>query len=252
MPLVVTMALRFPAAGAVVKLTVNNVEVAEATVPAAPESNTTVLLAAVVSKPKPTINTCEALALSIEAALAVTTGDTPATATALPLLLELVLTDALRMPASVGLLTNVTVSDVEEAEDTVPVAPLSKVTVLLAAVGSNPKPLMVTVEALAVIKPVELAVMAGITVATWTAEPLLMESVVMMDVKLPAMAGSVDRVTISDVGVAEVTVPTALLLKVTTLSVAVVSKPKPAMVTVVALAARLAVLLVTTGIIRAT
>lgn len=57
MPLVVTMALRLPAAGAVVKLTANKVEVAETTVPAAPESNTTVLLADVVSKPKPTIRT---------------------------------------------------------------------------------------------------------------------------------------------------------------------------------------------------
>lgn len=57
MPLVVTMALRLPAAGAVEKLTVNKVDVADATVPAAPESKTTVLLAAVVSKPKPTIST---------------------------------------------------------------------------------------------------------------------------------------------------------------------------------------------------
>lgn len=184
--------------------------------------------------------------------MAVTTGDTPATATALPLLIVLVATDALNTPASLGLFAKVTVSDVEDADETVPVAPLSNVTTLFAAVGSKPKPLIITVEALAVIKPVEFAVIAGITVATWTAAPLLIESVVMTEVKLPAMAGRVERVTISVVGVAEVTVPTALLLKVTTLSVAVVSKPKPAIVTVVALAARFAVLRVTTGMTLAT
>lgn len=112
--------------------------------------------------------------------------------------------------------------------------------------------MIVTVVALAVIKPVEFAVIAGITVATWTAAPLLIESVVMTEVKLPAIAGRVESVTIRVVGVAEVTVPTALLLKVTTLSVAVVSKPKPAIVTVVAFAAKFAVLRVTTGMTLAT
>lgn len=61
------------------------------------------------------------------------------------------------------------------------------------------------------------------------------------------MVGSVDSVTISEVGVAEVTVPAAPLLNETMLSMAVVSKPKPAIVTVVAFAAKFAVLLVTTG-----
>lgn len=138
MPLVVTMALRLPAAGAVDRLMVNKVDVAEATVPAAPESNTTLLLAAVESKPKPTISTCVALELNCDPALAVTTGDTPAIATDVPLLIELVLTEALSTPAADGLVPNVTVNEVEDAVVTVPVAPLSKVTTLLAAVGSKP------------------------------------------------------------------------------------------------------------------
>lgn len=57
MPFVVTMAFRLPAAGALDKFTVNNVAEAVATVPTAPESKTTVLLAAVVSKPTPTMST---------------------------------------------------------------------------------------------------------------------------------------------------------------------------------------------------
>lgn len=184
--------------------------------------------------------------------MAVTTGETPAIATSEPLLIEFVLTDALRMPASVGLVPNVTVSDVAEADVTVPVAPSSSVTTLCAATGSKPNPLMITVLALAAIKPVEFAVIAGITVATCTALPLLIVSVLTVDDNVPAMVGSVVKVTVNKVGVADETVPAAPLSNVTTLSVAVVSNPKPAMVTVVALAARLAVLLVTTGITLAT
>lgn len=138
MPLVVTIALRLPAAGAVERFTVSSVAVAVFTVPTAPESNTTVLFAAVVSNPKPTISTCEALALSCALAFAVTTGETPATTTFEPLLIELVLTEALSKPASVGLFARVTVSDVADAVVTEPVAPLSNVTTLLAAVGSKP------------------------------------------------------------------------------------------------------------------
>lgn len=74
----------------------------------------------------------------MDAALAVTTGETPATATALPLLNVLVATDALNTPASLGLFAKVTVSDVADAVVTVPVAPLSNVTTLFAAVGSKP------------------------------------------------------------------------------------------------------------------
>ena len=169
-----------------------------------------------------------------------------------PLLIELVLTEALSTPALLGLFANVTVSDVLEAAVTVPVAPLSKVIVLLAAVESKPNPPITTVEALAVISPTELAVTAGITLATCTAEPLLIESVVTTVVSIPAIAGNVERETIIEVGVAEITVPVALLLNVITLSAAVVSKPNPAIVTLVEFAARSTVLLVTTGITLAT
>lgn len=166
MPLVVTIALRLPAAGALPKFTANSVEVADTTVPVAPESNTIVLFSGVVSKPTPTIRICEALAFSIEPMFAVTTGDTPATCTAVPLLIVLVLTEAFNGPASAGLLTKVTVRDVAEAAVTLPVAPLSKVTVLLPGVGSNPKPLIVIVVALAATSPAGFAVTAGMIVAT--------------------------------------------------------------------------------------
>ena len=71
-------------------------------------------------------------------------------------------------------------------------------------------------------------------------------------VKLPAVCGLVENVTISEVAVAVVTVPTAPLLNTTVLLPATVANPKPLIVTVVALIARLEVLLVTTGITVAT
>src|SRR5437868_7950237 len=79
----------------------------------------------------------------------VTTGVTVATCTAAPLLTPLVVTTAVRLPAVAGLVLNVTVSEVVVAAVTVPTAPSLNVTVLFAAVGSNPKPLIVTVVALA-------------------------------------------------------------------------------------------------------
>ncbi len=65
-------------------------------------------------------------------------------------------------------------------------------------------------------------------------------------VKLPAV-GLVDNVTLSDVAVAEVTVPTAPLLNTTVLSDAVVSKPVPAIVSVFAVASKFVELKVTAG-----
>lgn len=110
----------------------------------------------------------------------------------------------------------VTVSDVVVAEATVPAAPLLNVTVLLAAVGSNPKPLMVTLDASAA-RAAVLAVTTGVTDATCTAAPLLTPLDVTTAVKLPAVAGLVLNVTVKDVEVAAVTVPTAPLLNVTVL-----------------------------------
>ena len=89
-----------------------------------------------------------------------------ATATGEPLLRVFVVTTAERSPAVVGLVENVTVSDVAVAEVTVPTAPSSKVTVLLLAVLSKPKPLIVTVLALAANRREELSVSTGMTVAT--------------------------------------------------------------------------------------
>ena len=79
----------------------------------------------------------------------VTTGTMFAISTAAPLDSEFDSTTAVSDPASVGFVVNVTVSDVADAEVTVPSAPLFSVTMLLAATESNPSPLIVTVVALA-------------------------------------------------------------------------------------------------------
>ncbi len=250
MLLVVTIAVRLPADGRVENVTVSEVAVAAVTVPTAPLLKTTVLLAAVVLKPVPVIVTV----LELDARLVltwVTVGLIVDTCTAEPLLTELVVTTAVKLPSAAGLFANVTVNDVVVAEVTVPVAPLLKVTELLPAVALKPKPAMTTV--LAVIEAaVVLTVTTGMTVATCTAAPLLTPPTATIAVKLPAEVGLVENVTSSDVAVAAVTVPTAPLLSVTVLLAAVGLKPVPAMVTVVELAARLAVALVTVGVSLAT
>ena len=71
-------------------------------------------------------------------------------------------------------------------------------------------------------------------------------------VKLPALTGFVEKVTVRDVAVAVVTVPTAPLLKTMMLLAATVLKPKPAITILLALRARLAVFAVTTGVTVAT
>src|SRR5581483_4226356 len=119
---------------------------------------------------------------------------------------------------------------------------LFNVTVLWAAVVSKPKPLMVSVLAFAP-RLVVLLVTTGTTVATWIAVPLATLLVVTIAVRLPTAVGAVEKVTVSEVAVAAVTVPTAPSLNVTVLLAAVVSKPAPLIVIVVALIPRLAVLL---------
>jgi hypothetical protein len=178
---------------------------------------------------------------------ALTTGVILATATAEPLLRVFVVTTAVSSPAVAGLVEKVTVNEVAVAAVTVPTALLSNVTVLLLAVLSNPKPLMVTVLALAANRLEELSVTTGMTVATSTAAPLLSESVDTTAVSDPAAVGFVENLTVKVVEVAAVTLPTAPLVNVTKLSPADVSKPKPWIVTVLAFAARFVVLLVTTG-----
>ena len=98
------------------------------------------------------------------AVLTVTTGITLATLTAVPLEKPFVVTTTVRLPAVVGFVENVTVSDVAVAAVTVPTAPLSKVTMLFAATVLKPKPVIVTVDALAA-NDVVAAVTAGATVA---------------------------------------------------------------------------------------
>ncbi len=119
--------------GLVEKVTTRLVAVAEVTVPTAPLLKTTVLLAAVVLNPEPVI----VIVLAVRArfvVLAVTTGRTVATCTADPLDAPLVVTTAVNDPADVGLVENVTVSEVAVALVTVPNAPLLKTTMLLPGV----------------------------------------------------------------------------------------------------------------------
>ena len=116
---------------------------------------------------------------------------------------------------------------------------------------SNPKPLIVMVATLASRLAV-LVVTTGLTVATCTADPLPMVLVVTMTVRLPIVAGDVSNPTVIDVAVAAVTVPAAPLLRTTVLLAGIVSNPTPAITMDDALAAMLAVLLVTTGVIDAT
>ena len=73
---------------------------------------------------------------------------TLATWTALPLVPPKEVTTAVRLPVALGCVLKVMVNWVAVALETVPTAPLLKVTVLLAAVVSNPVPAMVRVVAL--------------------------------------------------------------------------------------------------------
>lgn len=243
---VVTTAVRLLlAVGFVLIVTVKEVAVAAVTVPTAPLLRTTVLFDGVGSKPNPLIVRVAAFARRLPLA-AVTTGVTTATSTAVPLLILFVVTTAVRLPAVVGLVDSVTVREVAVAAVTVPAAPLLKTTVFLLATGSNPRPLMVRVVALAARFDV-LLVTTGITLATCTAVPLAMPFVTTIAVRLPALLGLMENVTTREVFVAAVTVPIALLLNATRFCAATGLKPTPLMVTVVALADWLTVRLVTTG-----
>ena len=163
----------------------------------------------------------------------------------------MVVTTAVKLPVEVGLVLYVTVSEVGVAAVTVPTAPLFNTTVLLPKVALNPNPPIITVVAVTEALVV-LLVTTGLTVATCTAVPLLTPPTVTIAVKLPAEVGLVEKVTVSKVAVADDTVPTAPLLKVTVLLPAVALKPVPAIVNVVALAARLLVALVMVGVKVAT
>src|SRR6185295_9446458 len=172
------------------------------TVPVAPPLKVTTLLAGVVENPKPLIVIDVALAARF-AELVVMTGSTVATCTAAPLLTPLLVTDAVKLPTTRPLRL-VTVNCVAVEAVTVPVAPPEKVTTLFAGVPEKPKPLIVIDVALAPRFAV-FAVITGTTVATCTAAPLLVPLVVTTTVKLPALAGFVEKLTVSDVRVDAVT-----------------------------------------------
>ena len=163
-PLVATLAVKLPAIGLVEKVTVRDVAVAEVTVPTAPLLKFTELFSGVVSKPAPVIVIVDELAARL-AVLLVMLGVMDAICTAEPLEMLLVVTIAVRLPRPVGLVLNVTVSDVRVAVVTVPTAPLLKTTVLLPAIGSKAKPL-ITMEGAAIPSAVVLSVTEGVTEAT--------------------------------------------------------------------------------------
>ena len=163
---------------------------------------------------------------------------------------------AVRLPRPVGTVEKVTVSCVAVAAVTLPTAPrVLKATVLLEGVVEKLVPLMVRVKVVGALSArlsvLAVTVGAATTVATCTAAPLVPPSVVTMAVRLPRPVGTVEKVTVSCVAVAAVTLPTAPnVLKATLLLAGVVSKPVPLMVRVKvvgALRARLSVLLVTVG-----
>jgi len=245
--------VRMPAIGLLDNVTVSLVAVADCTVPMAPLLNTTVLLAAVVLKPEPLTRTVVASGARVVVVLNVTTGTTVATRTGVPLLVPLVVTTAVRFPAA-GLfpVLNATVSCVAEAVCTMPSAPLLKVTTLfVATAASKPAPLITMVLTLKARFAV-LSVTPGTTLATcMPVTPLTLPLDVTIAVRLPRAVGGVDSVTVSVVAVAEATVPAAPLLNWTVLT-PVASKPKPLITKVVALPAKLATLLVTTGLTVAT
>lgn len=128
----------------------------------------------------------------------------------------------MRLPADVGAVVRLTVRVVAVAAVTVPAAPLLKTTVLLPAVVENPEPVMVTLLAFAARRAVVFVVTIGLTTATDTPELPLIPLDVTDAVRVPAAAGLVENVTVSDVAVAAVTTPIAPLLKVTTFLLATV------------------------------
>lgn len=173
-----------------------------------------------------------------------------------PLITPLEVTVAVKLPTVVGAVPNVTVSDVAVAPVTVPVTPLLNATMLApGVVALKPKPLSVMVDAPAA-KSTALLVTAGLIVATVT--DALVGKAVMLNgsptstvaVRAPAV-GTVSNVTVNVVAVAPVTVPVPLLSSTVLFASVVPSKPKPFIVSV-PLAARVAALVVITGMTEPT
>ena len=229
------------------------------TVPAVPPVKVTVVP---VVKPKPLmVKIWAVVPLATRLTLPEdTTGATVVTCTAAPLLTLSVPTEALRIvPTARPLrpLRPVTVNWVGVAAVTVPVTPPLKVARLFPGVVlSKPTPLMVMVVALTPTIAVVDEVTTGVTVATCTPVVLLWPLLVTVASRFPPINVPF-RPTVNVVAVAAVTVavPVKPLLKLTELFVPtgdVVEKPKPWMVTVVTLAAKLVVLRVIVGTTVAT
>jgi hypothetical protein len=133
---------------------------------------------------------------------------------------------------------------------TVPTAPRLKATLLAdGVVALNPLPAIVRVVVEIGMDREGFAVTVGAAtmVATCVAAPLVAPSVVTTAVSVPSDVGAVEKVTVSDVLVAAVTVPAAPLLNATVLAPGVVLNPLPVMTSVGALIARYAELVVTVG-----
>lgn len=123
-------------------------------------------------------------------------------------------------------------------------------TVLSEAVVLNPNP-AITMELAFATNGSLLRLTDGITVATCVLT-LCREFVVTLAFRVPTAEELVVNVTLKAVAVAEVTVPTALLLNDTVFSEALVLNPKPLIISVVVSAANELVLLVITGMTLAT
>ena len=163
--------------------------------------------------------------------------DTAAICAAVPLETEFVVTTALRLPTE-SPVTPVTVRVVAVAAVTVPEPEGDKATLLWLATESKPKPLIVMEVALVKIA-VAAEVTTGLTVATWTGAPLLTKGFETTAVSDPAVVGLVEKVTVNEVVLPDVTVPTAPSLKVTVLLAGTGSKAVPVMTIEVAVANKL-------------
>ena len=254
-PPFVTTALRTPKLdGRVEKVTVKDVAVADVTVPTAPRlEKTTVLLDGVGSKPVPVIVIVDALMeMFFRLCVTVGSGTTVATVTAVPLDTLNDVTMAVMAPAIIGGVENVTMRKVVVEAVTTPTAPLLRTTVLPDGVGSKPVPVILRVDALMLSNAmlcVTLGAVTTFTVVTVTDGPLDKPNDVTMAFSAPRAVGRVEKDTVKDVAVAEVTVPTAPPLNITVLLPGIVaSKPVPEIVSgIVALWDRKAALGVTEG-----
>ena len=158
------------------------------------------------------------------------------------------MTTAVKLPAAVGSVVKVTVSELADADVTLPTAPSLKATESLDVVAEKPMPAMVIVDAL-----LARLVVFGVIEYRWIRDrgdlhmevPLATPSTVTIAVKMPLAVGFVVKVTVSEVADALVTVPTAPLLKLTLSLAAVGSKAKPLIIREGADRNRMAVLEVT-------